>query len=91
MQESKPLVTSNRRSVLDVDERGRVSLAKYGFKNVQVVVDELPGGGLSIQRAVVMTEAEAAHYGNPNAVATLQRGLADVEAGRVSKGKLRTR
>lgn len=41
--------------------------------------------------AVVMTEAEAAHYANPNAVATLQRGPAEVEAGRVSKGKLRTK
>jgi len=81
----------NPRTVIDVDERGRISLAKFGLKSVQVVVDELPGGALSIQPAVVMTQVEAAHYKDRNAVEVLQRGLADLEEGRVTNFKRRSR
>jgi len=90
-KKSDSIVTSiERRTVVSVDDRGRISLARFGIKNMSVVVDELSTGGVSIQPAVVMTEAEAAHYRNPAAVAALEAGLGDANAGRISKGKLKT-
>lgn len=81
---------SRGRRVLPVDDRGRISLAKYGLKNMDVVVEELPSGeGVSIQPAVVLTEAEAAHFRSPAAVEALARGLDDAKAGRVSTMRLR--
>ncbi len=82
---------SSGRRVLPVDERGRISLAKYGMKNMDVVVEELPSGrGVTIQPAVVMTEAEAAHFRSPEAIETLARGLEDAKEGRLSRMPLRT-
>lgn len=79
------------RRVLPVDERGRISLAKYGMKNMDVVVEELPSGqGVTIQPAVVLTQAEAAHLGSPEAIETLKKGLADAKAGRTSRMPLRS-
>lgn len=83
---SKP----ERRAVVDIDERGRVSLARFGIKGTSVIVERLPSGGVVIQPAVVMTEAEAAHYRSSDAVAALQRGTADVDAGRLVSRMLRS-
>lgn len=80
-----------RRTVIDVDDRGRVSLARFGLKSVQVVVDELAGGVLAIQPAVVLTQLEAAHYRSQDAVSTLQMGFDDLEEGRVTDFKPRSR
>lgn len=79
------------RTIIDVDARGRVSLARFGLKGTQLVVDRLPDGGLVLQQAVALTPAEAAHYRDPAAVAALEQGLADVEAGRIKRGKLRSK
>lgn len=81
---------SPRRAVVEVDERGRVSLAKFGIKGTSVVIETLPAGGVIIQPAVVMTEAEAAHFRNPEAVTALERGLADAKARRIHTRKLRS-
>jgi hypothetical protein len=81
---------TERRTIIDVDARGRVSLARFGLKDTQLVVDRLPDGGLVLQQAVALTPAEAAHYRDPAAVAALERGLADVEAGRIRRGNLRS-
>lgn len=35
---------TDRRIIIDVDARGRVSLARFGIKDTQVVVDHLPDG-----------------------------------------------
>jgi len=78
------------RVIVDVDARGRVSLARFGLKDTQLVVDRLPDGGLVLQRAVALTPAEAAHYRDPDAIAALERGWADAEAGRTRSGKLRS-
>lgn len=81
---------TDRRTIIDVDARGRVSLARFGLKDTQLVVDRLPDGGLVLQQAMAVTPAEAAHYQNPEAVEALDRGLADVEAGRIRSGNLRS-
>ena len=79
-----------RRVIIDVDERGRVSLARFGLKSTQVIVEQLPDGGLVINRAVALTPAEAAHYLNKNAVAALDQALGEVEAGALRKAALRS-
>lgn len=81
---------TDRRIIVDVDERGRVSLARFGLKDTQVVVDQLPDGGLAMHRAIALTPAEARHYGDPRAQEALERGLDDAQAGRVRKAELRS-
>lgn len=84
------MIMSKQRVIVDVDARGRVSLARFGVKSTQLVVDSLPDGGLVLHEAVALTPAEAAHYRDPAAVAMLDRGLSDADAGRIRKGKLRS-
>ena len=74
-------MTAPKRVVLDVDSRGRLSLARFGINDTQLVVEELPDGGVALHPAVVMTPAEARHYGNPEAVAALDRTLEAADAG----------
>lgn len=81
---------SKQRVIVDVDARGRVSLARFGVKSTQLVVDSLPDGGLVLHEAIALTPAEAAHYRDPAAVAALDRGLSDAEAGRIRKSDLRS-
>lgn len=78
------------RVMIEVDERGRASLAKLGFKNTQLVAEELEAGVFTIQPAVILTKLEAAHYDDPGAMAALVRARASQKEGRVSKGKLRS-
>jgi hypothetical protein len=82
--------SQSRRVILDVDSRGRISLARFGYKSGQLVVDELADGGLVIHRAVALTPVEAAHYLNEEAVAALDRAMAEVESGRLRKVPLRS-
>jgi hypothetical protein len=84
------MIMSKQRVIVDVDARGRVSLARFGVKSTQLVVDSLPDGGLVLHEAVALTPAEAAHYRDPAAVAALELGLSDADAGRIRKGKLRS-
>ena len=81
---------SKQRVIVDVDARGRVSLARFGVKSTQLVVDSLPDGGLVLHKAIALTPAEVAHYRDPDAVAALEHGLSDAAAGRIRKGKLRS-
>ena len=82
-------MTENR-VIVDVDARGRVSLARFGLKATQLVVDSLPDGGLVLHPAVALTPAEANHYQDPSSRAVLDQGFADAQAGRVQRGELRT-
>lgn len=81
---------TSRRTFIDVDARGWVSLARFGIKDTQLVVDRLPDGGLVLQQAMAVTPVEAAHYRNPEAADAVERGLADVEADRIRPGTLRS-
>lgn len=84
--------TSDRpqRTVVDVDARGRVSLAKLGIKNTQLVVERLADGGIALHQAIVMTPAEARHYSNSDAVEQLNRSLAAARDGEVLPNRLRS-
>lgn len=79
-----------RRVVVDVDSRGRVSLARFGIKDTQLVVDELDDGGIAMHPAVVLTPAEARHYSNPQAIAALDRALASARKGNIRSHQLRS-
>ena len=80
----------SRRVVVDVDNRGRISLARFGIKDTQLIVEELSDGGLAIHPAVVMTPAEARHYSNPQAIAALDRALASASEGNTRLYQLRS-
>lgn len=79
-----------KRTVVDVDRRGRVSLARFGIKDTQLVVEELEDGGLAMYPAVIMTPAEARHYANPDAVAKLDQALASAKSGNVQTYRLKS-
>ena len=97
MSDAQDLVTDKRgsrvpkdRVIVDVDARGRVSLARFEVKSTQLIVDPLPDGGLVLHQAIAVTAAEAAHYRDPVAMAALERGLADAKAGQLRSGSLRS-
>ncbi|HUU61136.1 MAG TPA: hypothetical protein VMX37_01970 [Acidimicrobiia bacterium] len=83
--------TKPRRVIVDVDERGRLSLARFGFRSMQVVVDTTDDGGLVLHRAIALTPAEAAHYGDPEAVRLLEQALASAREGRLAPLHLRSK
>lgn len=79
-----------RRVVVDVDSRGRVSLARFGIKDTQLIVEPLEDGGIAMHPAVVMTPAEARHYTNPEAVERLDQALASARSGNIRPIPLRS-
>jgi hypothetical protein len=79
-----------RRLIVDIDERGRLSLARFGFRSMQVVIDSTDDGGVIIHPAVALTAAEAAHYGNPEAIRLLEQALASAREGRLEPLRLRS-
>lgn len=81
---------TGKRSVAEVDTRGRVSLARYGLKGTQVVVEEIEDGGLVIYPAVVLTPAELRHLRDPEAIAALEDALSSVGRGDVHRLVLKT-
>lgn len=81
---------SKRRVILDVDDRGRVSLGKLGFRSMQVVADPTDDGGLILHPAVAVTPAELAHYQSPDAVAALDAAIAAANEGHTSPLRLRS-
>jgi hypothetical protein len=78
------------RTIVDVDSRGRLSLAKLGIKDVQLVAEKLTDGGIALHPAIVMTPSEARHYANPEAIELLNRGLAAAAKGEVEEYRLRS-
>ncbi len=72
----------HRRVILEVDDRGRVSLGKVGFRSMQVVADSTGDGGLILHPAVTMTPAEATDDKNPAAVVLLDRAMVSASEGR---------
>ncbi|MBM3694830.1 MAG: hypothetical protein FJW79_02695 [Actinobacteria bacterium] len=79
-----------RRAIVDVDDRGRVSLARFGFRSMQVVIDPTDDGGLVVHPAVALTPAEAAHYRDPEAVRLLEQAFASAREGRLTPLRLRS-
>ena len=79
-----------RRVILEVDDRGRVSLGKLGFRSMQVLADSTDDGGLILHPVVPLTPAEFAHYQNPVAVAALDAAIESANAGRLTRLRLRS-
>ena len=82
--------TPRRRMILDVDERGRVSIGKLGFRSMQVVADSTDDGGLILQEAIALSPAEVAHYQNPRAVELLDQAITSADEGRLREFRLRS-
>jgi hypothetical protein len=82
--------SAQRRVIAEVDGRGRLSLARFGFRSMQVAIDFTDDGGLVIHPAVAMTAAEAAHYGDPEAVRLLEQALRSAQEGRLAPLRLRS-
>lgn len=78
------------RVILDVDERGRVSLGKLGFRSMQLVADTTSDGGLILHPAVAMTPAEAAHYRDPEAVRLFDQAMLSASQRRLKDFDLRS-
>jgi hypothetical protein len=81
----------SRRVIVDVDDRGRLSLARFGIRSMQVVVDTTDDGGLILHRAIALTPAEAAHYGDPEAMRLLEEAPAAAREGRLAPLRLRSK
>ena len=79
-----------RRVIVDIDERGRLSLARFGFRSMQVVVGSTDDGGLVVHPAIAMTPAEAAHYRDPEAIRLLDQALTSAREGRLTPLRLRS-
>ena len=78
------------RTIVDVDARGRVSLAKFGIRETQLAAERTEDGAVILSPAVVLTPAEARHYANPEAIELLNQAQKSVDEGRVEKGNLRS-
>lgn len=70
------------RLVIDVDDRGRASLAKMGYKNIQLVAEKIGDQTYTLQPAVILTASEAEQ---------LSAARRSQKEGRVKPGRLRTR
>ena len=80
----------HHRVILEVDDRGRVSLGKLGFRSMQLVAELTSDGGLMLHPAVAITSAELAHYQNPDAVRRLDEAIASANEGRLTTLRLRS-
>ena len=67
-----------------VDSRGRLSLGA-GFASKVVIIKELPGNALEIVPAEVVPAREAWLYKNPEALASVLRGLEQARAAQRAK------
>jgi hypothetical protein len=65
-----------QRIIIDADDRGRVSLSRFGMRSMQLLVEMTNDGGLVIHPAVAMTPAEAAQFGDPEAIRLLEEARA---------------
>ena len=69
------------RRFLDVDSRGRVSVAKFGFKDTQLLAIRNDDGSITLEEVVPLTRAEIEHFTDPGAMEALQRAWEQVDRG----------
>ncbi len=62
--------------LVETDARGRANLGKFG-KNAKFLAWEDENGTVILERAVVMTEAEARLHRNPDTLAAVDAFIAD--------------
>lgn len=77
------------RTIIEADARGRISLAKFGIKNTQLVAESTGDGGVILHPAVVLTPAESRHYSNPAAIEGLREAQLVASRGQVERGNLK--
>ncbi|MBT8217790.1 MAG: hypothetical protein HKN74_02155 [Acidimicrobiia bacterium] len=70
------------RRFLDVDSRGRVSLAKFGYKNTQLLAIQDEDGTITLEEVVPLTRAELEHFTDPAAIEALQRAWTQAATGK---------
>ena len=71
----------HERRFLDVDSRGRVSVARFGYKDTQLLAIQNDDGSITLQKVVPLTMAELEHFADPAAVEALRRAWNQVESG----------
>jgi hypothetical protein len=65
-------------TVIELDERRRISLGKIGHHD-RYIVHEEPDGTIVLEPAVVLTEAEARFMANPQLLARIEDNRAHPE------------
>ncbi len=70
------------RRFLDVDSRGRVSVAKFGFKDTQLLAVQNDDGSITLEEVVPLTRAELEHFTDPAAMEALQRAWNEASEGK---------
>jgi len=76
---------------LTIDKQGRMSVGKLGLTEGHAVAEPLPDdSGWVIRSARLLTEAELDLLARPKLVADIERGLGDLDAGRVRPRRRRT-
>jgi hypothetical protein len=61
------------RRFLDVDSRGRISLAKFGYRDTQLLAIQQDDGTITLEEVVPLTRAELEHFTDPKSIEALQR------------------
>lgn len=82
-------MTASDRTIIEADARGRISLAKFGIKNAQLIAESTGDGGVILHPAVILTPAEARHYSNPSAIEGLREAQLAASEGQVERGDIR--
>ena len=79
------MAESAHRTVIGLDSRSRLPLARFGVAGrTQYIVEPTEDGGFLLTPAVVLTPRERAILADPETVASIKRGVADAAAGRGS-------
>lgn len=79
------MVTASDRQLVELDNRRRASLAKIGRKaDTRYLVTEYPNGDLYLTPVDIVSKRTLELLADPEALAALEAGVADVHAGRVS-------
>jgi hypothetical protein len=82
VRRKEPVVSS--RTTRTVDSRGRLSLGQ-SFAGRQVIIQEVAEGELRIIRAEVIPARESWLYKDPEAFASVTRGLLEARSGRTAE------
>jgi hypothetical protein len=72
----KPARGRHQRFLIEADDQGLVSLERFGFTSMQLLAEVTDDGGVVIHPAIAMTPAEAAEFGDPEAVRMVEEARA---------------
>ena len=75
------------RRFLEVDNRGRVSLAKFGYRDTQLLAIQNDDGSITLEEVVPLTRAELEHFTDPESIEALQRAWDQAGTGKAKPFK----